>query len=106
MSRQRTWELDGYKAASDEFFVTLDVAQWLGTETISSVAFSAKSLTDGTTYTSTVLDSGKNTYTAAGIIKPWIRAGTVGHTYLVTMLVTTNATQKESFYLQFTVKDY
>ena len=106
MSRQRLWELDGYKSSSDGFFVTLDISQWLSTETVSSVVFTAKDLSDNSDVTSTVLDSGKNTYTAAGVIKPWIKAGTNGHTYLVKMVVTTNATQIETFYIQFEVRNY
>lgn len=104
---KRLWELDGMKPTTAQFFLTLDLTQWLGTESITGVTFTAKNADTGEVVTTTVIDTTKCTYTGA-LVKPFIRAGASGNTYVVKMEVTTNSTPetKDSFYIQFSVQDY
>ena len=100
----KIFELDGMKASTAEFAVEIDLSSWLGTETIASVVYSAKCLNDGTTVTDTVLDATKHSNTTTAV-KPWIKAGTSGKTYLVKMVVTGSAGSQEVFGVQFSVYD-
>ena len=102
---KRLWEIDGAKPSTAEFPVTLDLTKWLSSETISTVTYSATKVSDGTSATSDVLDENKHTNTTA-LVKPWIKGGTSGESYLVKMDVTSSANAKDSFYIKFTVFNY
>lgn len=91
------------KPPDDAFFAEFDVSSWLGEDTISTVAFSAKD-TAGTVVTSTVLDATKNTNTTT-IIKPYIKAGTSGTDYIIAMKVTTAEGDIGTFYIKFSCRD-
>jgi len=106
MATKRLFVLSRPKPSYSEWLVQIDLTNWLGGEEISSVAFSAKIKRNGVNVTSTVLNSSNNTYTTV-LLKPFIRGGNHGETYVVTMKVVTNATpaSKEEFYLEFTVND-
>lgn len=100
----RIFELDGMKPTTAEFAVEIDLSSWLGSETIASVVYSAKCLNDSSNVTTTVLDSTKHANTTTAV-KPWIKAGTSGNTYLVKMTVTGSSGSVEVFGLQFSVYD-
>jgi len=102
---RRLWEIDGLKPSGAEFPVTLDLTKWLGSETISTVVYSAINLEDGTSATTTVLDANKCTNTTI-LVKPWIQAGTSGKSYLVKLLVTSSTNAIDAFYIKFFVYDY
>ncbi len=83
----------------DQFQVTLDISDWLGADTISSVAYSAVDR-DGDDATTIVLDANGHTNTDT-IIKPYILGGTSGEVYTIKMLVTTAGGDKKAFYIKF-----
>lgn len=83
----------------DQFQITIDIATWLGTDEISSVAYSAVDQ-DGNNETSNVLDAAKHTNTNT-VIKPYIKGGTDDEIYTVKCLVTTTGTDKKAFYARF-----
>jgi hypothetical protein len=90
------------KYTGDEYAVDIDCTAWLGTETISSVAYSAATST-GTDATATVLDVLKHTNTTTHV-KPWIKAGTVGVKYIVKAVMTTSGAAKKTVTVTFVVK--
>jgi hypothetical protein len=92
------------KAPQTAYGVEIDIASWLGTETIQGVVWTAKDEETSADVSSTFLDSGKHAFTGAKI-KPWIRAGTSGHTYLVTGVVTTTVGSIDVFCVRVVVKD-
>ena len=102
---RRLWQIDGLKPSTSEFPVTLDLTKWLGGETVSAVTYSAIEVESGTTATTTVLDSTKHVNTTT-LVKPWIKSGTSGKSYLVKLVVTSSGNAKDAFYIQFSVYDY
>jgi hypothetical protein len=72
----------------EEGFVDIDIAVWLGTDTIKSVTYSAQTAS-GADATSQVLDSGLSTYCGVHI-KPYIKGGTDKTSYKVLALVECN----------------
>ena len=82
----------------DEFQITFDISTWLGTDTISSVAYSAVD-NDGTDAAAAVLDADNHENTTT-VIKPWIKGGTDATLYTVKMLVTTTAGAVKAFYIK------
>jgi hypothetical protein len=101
----KIFELDGMKDSTAEFAVEIDLSSWLGAETIDSVAYSARCLNDGTDVTDTVLDIGKHVNTTT-TVKPWIRGGVSGNTYLIKMITTGSVGSVEVFGIQFSVYDH
>ena len=83
----------------DQFQISFDIETWLGSDTISSVAYSAVD-GDGDDASAAVLDadSHENTNT---VIQPYILGGTAGNTYTVKMLVTTADGDVKAFYISF-----
>jgi hypothetical protein len=90
------------KAPQTAYAVEIDIASWLGTETIQSVAYSAVD-EDGVDVTTTLLDSGKHAFSGSKI-KPWVRAGTAGKSYLVFAVVTTTVASVDVWGIHVTVK--
>ena len=84
---------------------TVDITDFLGSENINTVAFTAVREGTGENVSTTVLDQAKCTHTG-GLVKPFIRAGQPGATYLVEMRVETVEGTKEVFWVRFDVADY
>ena len=90
--------------SNDEFQVTFDISTWLGTDEISSVAYSAVD-ERGDDATADVLDAGKHAHTTS-VIKPFLKGGgTNKKQYTVKMLPTTVNAYKKAFYIKFKVLD-
>jgi len=104
MSMKRLFTITDPKPIYAEWLVSIDLTKWLGTEEISSVSFTAKDIKTKKVVTSTVLDTAKCTNTAT-VVKPYIRAGSDGATYVVTMQVSTNSNPAayDEFYLRFSI---
>lgn len=103
---QRVYTITEPKPIDSEFFVEIDISEWLDTEAISTVDFSAKKMETGETVTTTVLDTSNCTNTAT-VIKPWIQDGLDEARYCVIMKVTSNGTPAsvETWYLIFEIND-
>jgi len=101
---QRLVVIPDPKPIYSEWFVEVDLSNWLAGENIQTVVFSAKKLSDGTDATTEVLDVSKNTNTTS-VIKPFIRGGTSGEWYIVTLQVETDAGSKDEFYIKFQVRN-
>ncbi|MCU0589849.1 MAG: hypothetical protein MUC33_01295 [Desulfobacterales bacterium] len=95
--------LQEVKASWEKFFVEIDAAAWLGSETISNVTFSAKDAA-GTDVSATLLDAAKNTFTTT-LIKPYVRGGTSGTRYYVIMRVSTNGDNHREYVIELLVHD-
>jgi len=87
----------------DAFQVTMDISDWLDTDEISTVAYSAVD-GDGEDATAAVLDALKHTNTTT-VIKPYIKGGVDGAIYTVKCLVATSDGDDKAFYLKFSCKE-
>lgn len=91
------------KPVYDEWFASLDLSEWLGTEEISNVAFEGFDITDGAhsaTAATGILDQAKCTFTTT-VVKPWIQKGSHGNKYRIRLQVTTNENAQGEFYIDF-----
>ena len=106
MIKERVFELSSPKPSADNGFVNIGLTKWLGIEEISSVAFTAQNFLTKQNETANVITAANCTYTAT-IVKPYIKGGTHGETYLIKMVVTTNGSPASTLtiYLKFTVND-
>ena len=86
-----------------QWFIQLNIASWLSTETILSVNFTAKTMPDEQDVTDTVLDVVKCTYSGS-VLKPFINAGVENVSYRIIIKVVTVEESQEEFYIDFTVK--
>ena len=102
---KRMFNLPEEKPAYAQWFTTVDITDFLGDETINTVVFTAIDEDTGVDASATVLDQIKCTFTGA-YIKPFIRAGTPGHTYLVEMRMETVEGTRDVFWIRFDVIDY
>jgi len=104
--RSKVFSIGDAKPPESEFFVEIDISEWLFGESILRVVYSAKNTETGEIVTSTVLDTSNSTNTAT-IIKPWIQAGLSVAKYCVIMKVTSNGTPAsvETWYLIFETDD-
>lgn len=100
----RIFELSEVKSSASEFFITVDLTNWLGSETIANVDFAVIRDSDNTDVTSELTDAGQNAYTATGIT-PYLKGGVSGESYTFHMVVTTDAGSIEDFLLKFSVSD-
>lgn len=103
----RKFKITQKKAVFDEYFASVSLATWLGTETISNVTFTGWDITDGAssaTRATDVLDQNKCTYTTTKV-KPWIQKGAQDHKYRIKMQVKTNADAQFEIYLDFSVQN-
>lgn len=102
----RRFQLSKSKPVFAEWYVSIDLTNWLDGESIDSVSFSAARKDTGADATSDVISAGDCTYTST-VLKPFIKAGTDGVTYVVTMQVASDASpsSKDEFYLEFTIDD-
>lgn len=99
----RDFELPDSKPVFSKGPVEIDISTWLGDDTIASVGWAAATEA-GVDATSDVLTVGSCSYdNDLGLIKPYIKAGTSGETYICTMQVTTTGGDQEVFTLRWTV---
>lgn len=91
------------KASWEKYFAEVDASVWLGSESISSVAFSAKD-EQGTDVSATLLNAAKNTYTNT-LVKPYIQGGTSGKRYWVIMRVDSSGDNHREFVIELLVRD-
>jgi len=89
---------------SDQFAIQIDISDWLGTDTISSVAYSATN-GNGSDVSTNVVDANKCTNTQT-IIKPYIKGYLTGKEYTVKCLVTTSGGDKKAWYVKFECKEF
>ena len=102
---KRMFNLPEEKPAYAQWFVVVDITDFLGDETINTVEYSAVKESTGEDASSIVLDQVKCTFTGA-YIKPFIRAGTPGETYLVELRMETVEGTRDVFWVRFDVIDY
>ena len=100
---KRLFNLPESKPVFSQWFVSIDISEWLETETIQTVAFSALREGPGEDATSVILDPAKCTYSGS-VLKPFIRGGVIGATYLIEIRVTTNAGSKEVWCLRVDIE--
>lgn len=97
-------EIEQPLGSTDEFQISFDISSWLGTDEISSVAYSAVD-ERGASATATALDALKHANTTA-IIKPYIKGGAANNKrYTVKMIATTVNVYKKAFYVKFSVRN-
>lgn len=101
----RYFHVPDRKPPSAKWPVPVDISDWLGTETIDTVTYTAKRLDTGDDVTAVVLDQSRCAETL-DTISPFIQGGTGEITYLVTCHVTTQEGSEDDFYIQFTCEDY
>lgn len=91
-------------STGDEVQPTFNIATWLGTDEISSVAYSAVD-ERGKDATATALTLAKHSNTTT-IMKPWIKGGAANNKqYTIKMVATTVNVEKKSFYIKYSVRD-
>ena len=78
------------KPSYAQWFIEVDLSVWLGSETIDSVDFKAKQISDGLDVSNVVLDATKSAFTGT-VLKPFIRGGVSGRSYIAIMKVITNS---------------
>lgn len=99
----RHFEIPDSKPVFAAWLVEIDISEFLGDDTISNVDWTAAT-EDGTDATSDVLTVGSCEYdNDNGLLKPFIKAGTAGETYICTMQVTTTEGSQEEYYLRWSV---
>jgi hypothetical protein len=91
------------KAVFDAAFVEIDITDWLETETIDTVTFSAVD-SDGVDATATVIDDGLSGFNGA-LVLPYIKGGVDGERYNVLCQVETVEGNYQEFRLIFTVRE-
>lgn len=99
---KRYFQISLSKPTYAQWFVELDISQWVGSETLDTVNFSAKEKETGSDVSTVILDDVKCTY-ANNILKPFIRAGTDKIDYRITIECGTQEGSKEVFYIDFDV---
>ena len=106
MATTRRFVLSEAKPSFSEFYVEIDLTDWLNGEQIAGVVFTAQDRSDGSDVTSDVLNTDNCTYTTVKVY-PFIKGGETTKIYVVTMQVTSNGVpaSKDEFYLEFTVND-
>ena len=99
----RHFEVPDSKPIFAAWLAEIDISEFLGDDTIDDVDFAAAT-EDGTDATYDVLTAELCAYdNDEGLIKPYIKAGTSGETYICTMQVTTDGGSQEEFYLRWSV---
>lgn len=92
-----------HKHSWEQFYIDINIASWLGTETIANVDFVAQDQYENPE-TANLLDAVKSTFSGT-VVKPFIKAGTVGEYYWIFCKVTTNQSSKGVFILKVGVLD-
>ena len=91
------------KAIYDAAFVEVDIIEWLETETIQAVTYSAVD-SDGGDATSDVLDLGRSTYDGARLL-PFIQGGVNLERYTVLCQVDTLEGNHQEFRIVFKIRE-
>jgi hypothetical protein len=91
------------KATFDEAFTEVNIADWLGQETISDVTFSAVDSAGGDA-TAAVLDLILSTFTGT-YLYPWIKGGVDGEKYTVLCQVDTAEGSQQEFRVIFKIRE-
>ena len=86
----------------EKWFVEVDIAKFLGAETIAAVEFLAKDAA-GNDVTATLLDAAKNTWSGS-LVKPYVQGGEHGSIYFILLRVTTSGQNYRTFVLEIIVK--
>ena len=97
---QRDFEIID-KPVFSAWFAPLDISEWLGSDTIGSVVFTAATEA-GADATNVVLDTGACTYSGP-ILMPYIKAGVAGIDYIIMMKVTSANGAQEQWTIGFKV---
>jgi len=98
----RDFEIIDDKPVFSSWFAPIDISEWLGSDTIGTVSFTAIKESDLSDATSIVLDTGACTYSGSDLM-PYIKAGVAGEGYLVKMQVTSANGAKEQWTIRFKV---
>ena len=96
--------IDVFKPPYDEWYVSVDLSTWLGNDTISSVAYTAKKDSDESDATADVIDAGSSTNTNT-VLQPYIKGGEDGENYTVICKVTTANSDHGEFYIKFSCRE-
>jgi hypothetical protein len=100
---ERDFDYPDSKPVFTAGLIEIDISRWLGDDTFDNVDFAAATEA-GDDATSTVLAVGSCTYDSTlGLLKPYIKAGASGETYICTMEVTTAGGDQEVFTLRWSV---
>jgi hypothetical protein len=87
------------KSPNAEFGVSVDLVEWLGEDTISSITLSARD-EDGNIVTDDILDDTKSKYLNC-VVYPYVKGGINGLIYNIDIDVDTSNGDHGTFYLQF-----
>ena len=99
----RHFEIPDAKPVFAAWLAEIDVSEFMEDDTFSEVGWTAAK-EDGTDATADVLTVESCDYDDDdGLLKPWIKAGASGETYICTMEVTTTIGSQEVFYLRWSV---
>jgi hypothetical protein len=100
---QVTGEIPYNLSPGDKFLITFDISSWLGTDEISSVAYSA---TDENGVAATVCFDSDLSQKTTTVFKPYIKAGDVDNKkYTLKCLVTTMTSYLKAFYVIIPVNE-
>lgn len=98
----RLFEITSPKPQYAQWYVDIDLTEWLDGENISNVVFSAIETSTGIDASDKILDPLKNIYTTKKL-RPYISNGESGKSYLVTMKFITDKESQDEFYLKLRV---
>jgi hypothetical protein len=84
----------------EKWFAKIDAAPWLDGETIYNVDFTAVELVTNTDFSYTLLDQAKCTFSGT-FIMPYVRGGTNGKNYVITMKLQTVDDPSYDIYLLY-----
>lgn len=101
----RYFYIEDKKPPAAKWPVPIDISNWLGTETLDVVTYTAKRLDTGEDATAEVLDLNNSVETTTQL-KPFVQGGSGEITYQIKCHVTTVEGSEDDFFIQFTVKDY
>lgn len=105
MANYRYFSIAQKKPVYSQWFVELDISNWLDGDTISNVDFSAIDDSTGLDTTDDILDMTKCIWdVTTGIIKPYIKGGSSDIIYKIQMKVQTTSGDKEIFWLILPVR--
>lgn len=102
---RRHFEIPEQKPAFAQWFVSIDISEWLVADTVQTVDFRATREDTGADATSVILDTAKCTHSGY-YVKPYIRGGQPGVTYLIEVRIITNAGDQDSWFVRVDVLDY
>lgn len=93
---RRLFTIPDKKPPNAQFPVTLNLAGYLGVDTIGTVSYDAIDMTNQVNAGTSILDISKS-LNGTSIVKPWIKGGTPGNTYKVLVDVILTGTSQDQF---------